>query len=738
MDLELQDHRLVPPAALALVALMAIDTGLYSPWWGAVAHSRPQLRGHVQMHRHLYRGQPWYVLQDPVSGRFHRFGPAAYRLIAQLDGQRTLDEVWQDVVATLGGDAPTQDETIQLLGTLHGADALSHEGALHLDALFERRDRHRRRQWLQRVRSPLAIRLPLLDPDRLLDWLYPLARPLLGLVGLLLWMALVLAASVMAVMHWEGLAADLSSQLMSINNLPLLIGVFILVKSVHELGHGLMVKRWGGEMHELGIMLLVFMPVPYVDASAATAYPSKWQRALVGAAGILVELTLAAIAMFVWLEAESGLVRAIAFNVMVVGGVSTLLFNGNPLLRFDGYYVFADLLEIPNLFTRANRYFFYLVQRYLFGMGEVRSPVTARGERGWLLFYAIASFCYRMFLMAIIVMFVASMFFTLGILLAAWSVLQMLVWPLLKGLHFLFNSPRLERRRGRAWLATGLFVAGVVLPVTLVPAPYATMGEGVVWVPDRAEVHATASGFVAEVIAEPGKPVRRGDPLIVLDAPLLDAEIRVMQAQVRELQVRRALAAVSDRVQERITGEELALMEARLEDAERRRADLVVTSPVDGILALPSAQHLTGRYLRRGEPVALIVDPQRPVVRSLIPQERIDLVMTRTREVLARPAAEPGRVLMLTDPRLSPLASTDLPSLALTSEGGGKVPLDPSNGQRPSAMEPYFLFEAEAPGLIGADSVGGRLQLRFDHGNVPLGQQLYRALRQVFLERLNV
>ncbi|MGM1053717.1 MAG: biotin/lipoyl-binding protein [Pseudomonadota bacterium] len=717
---------------------MALDVSLYSPWWGAVADSRPQLRGHVELHRHLYRGQPWYVLQDPISGRFHRFGPGAYRLISQLDGERSLDEVWQDVVAALGGDAPTQDETIQLLGTLHGADALSHEGALHLDALFERRDRHRRRQWLQRVRSPLAVRIPLFDPDRLLDWLYPLARPLLSMFGLLLWLVLIISAAVLAVMNWEGLAADLSSQLMSLNNLPLLVGVFILVKSVHELGHGLMVKRWGGEVHELGIMLLVFMPVPYVDASAATAYPSKWQRALVGSAGIIVELMLAALAMFVWLEAESGLVKAIAFNVMVVGGVSTLLFNGNPLLRFDGYYVFADLLEIPNLFTRANRYFFYLVQRYLFGMREVRSPATARGESGWLFFYAIASFCYRMFLMTIIVMFVASLFFTLGILLAIWSIIQMLVWPLLKGLNFLFTSPRLERHRGRAWMATGLFIIALVGPLTLAPVPYASMGEGIVWVPDRAEVHASASGFVASVMAEPGKHVQQGDPLIALDAPLLDAEIRVMQAQVRELEVRRALAAVNDRVQERIAGEELALMQARLSDAERRRTDLIVTSPVDGILALPAAQHLIGRYLIRGEPVALIVDPQRPVVRSLISQERIDLVMSQTRRVLARPAADPGLVLELTDLRLSPLASTELPSLALTSEGGGKVALDPTSGQRPSAIEPYFMLEANAPGLIGNGSVGGRLQLRFDHGNAPLGQQLYRALRQVFLERLNV
>ena len=106
------------------------------------------------------------------------------------------------------------------------------------------------------------------------------------------------------------------------------------MKALHELGHSYAVKRWGGEVHEIGIMFLVFMPVPYVDASESAGFQSKWQRAFVGAAGILVEIFLASLALFIWLNAEEGLVRAFAFNVMLIGGVSTLFFNGNPLLRF--------------------------------------------------------------------------------------------------------------------------------------------------------------------------------------------------------------------------------------------------------------------------------------------------------------------------------------------------------------------------------------------------------------------
>ena len=190
---------------------------------------------------------------------------------------------------------------------------------------------------------------------------------------------------------------------------------FPFVKALHELGHGFAVKRWGGEVHEMGIMFLVFMPVPYVDASAASAFQSKYQRMVVGSAGMLVEVFIAALAMFVWLNVEPGMIRAVAFNVMLIAGVSTVLFNGNPLLRFDGYYVLMDWLEIPNLGSRANQYIGYLIQRYPFGIRNAQSPVSARGERGWFVFYSIASFCYRMFIFATIIWFVAGEFFVVGV-----------------------------------------------------------------------------------------------------------------------------------------------------------------------------------------------------------------------------------------------------------------------------------------------------------------------------------
>ena len=193
---------------------------------------------------------------------------------------------------------------------------------------------------------------------------------------------------------------------------------FLALKALHEFGHGFAVKAFGGAVHEFGVMILVFAPLPYVDASAASAFRSKWRRALVGAAGMIVEVFFAALALYVWLAVEPGLVRALAFDAMLVAGVSTVMFNGNPLLRYDGYYILADLLEIPNLAQRANRYCGYLIDRYVFRTDGLKDFVATDGERIWFLLYAPTAFVYRQVVMLTIAVFIASQYLAVGVAIA--------------------------------------------------------------------------------------------------------------------------------------------------------------------------------------------------------------------------------------------------------------------------------------------------------------------------------
>ena len=313
---------------------------LFSSSWYRVADLTPRLRSHAKIHRHRYRNQTWYILQDHSTERFHRFSPPAYHVIGLMDGTRTVQELWDLAVNQLEDDAPTQDQLIQLLGQLHAADVLQCDVPPDTDELFRRGQRQRRKLWQSRLFSVFSWRFPLFDPERVLQALLPVCRPFLGWTGAILWLLVVGPAMVLAGVHWAELTENVLDQVMTPHNMLLLWLLFPVLKLLHELGHGLAVKKFGGEVHEIGIMILVLTPVPYVDASSSWSFREKWRRIFVSAAGMVVEVFLAAIALYIWLSVEPGLIRTLAYNTMLIAGVSTILFNANPLLRFDGYYIF--------------------------------------------------------------------------------------------------------------------------------------------------------------------------------------------------------------------------------------------------------------------------------------------------------------------------------------------------------------------------------------------------------------
>jgi putative peptide zinc metalloprotease protein len=273
----------------------------FSPSWYRVASLRPRLRRHAQIHRHHYRGELWYVLQDLASGRLYRFSPVAYQVIGLMDGRLTVQELWDKALERFGDDAPTQGEMVNLLSQLHSSDVLLCDVAPDTAELFRRHTKQERSWWKTNLRSPLSLRFPLFKPEKFLARTAFLVRPLFSVYGALLWLVVVGAALVLAGLHWQDLTEDVMDRVLSGNNLLLLWLVFPLIKALHELGHGYAIKILGGQVPEMGIMLLVMMPVPYVDASSSSAFREQWRRVLVGAAGMLVELFIGSLALFVWL-----------------------------------------------------------------------------------------------------------------------------------------------------------------------------------------------------------------------------------------------------------------------------------------------------------------------------------------------------------------------------------------------------------------------------------------------------
>jgi putative peptide zinc metalloprotease protein len=711
---------------------------LFSPSWYRVSKLKPRLRGHAHIYRHDYRGEVWYVMQDHAKGRYYRFAPTAYHFIGQMDGERDIQELWERTAERFGDDAPTQNDIVHLLGQLHAADVLLSDVPPDTAELLRRSEKIETQRRLMNFRSPLALRFPLVDPEKFLARTVRLVRPLFGVVGALIWLAVVGSAVVLAGVHWPELSRDVVDRVLTAQNLFILWLTYPVVKVLHELGHGYAVKSWGGEVHEMGVMLLVLMPVPYVDASAASEFRAKHRRVIVGAAGILVELFLASLALFLWLNLQPGTLRSMAYNVVLIGSVSTLLFNANPLLRFDGYYIFSDLVDIPNLAQRGLQYLGYAFKRYLFGVEHLEAPHTAPGERFWFVVYSLAAFVYRLFVYFAIVLFIAGKFFFIGIVLALWAAVSMVVSPLFKGARFLAASPQLREKRTRAVLWIAGLAALAFLILFVLPFPSSTVTEGVVWAPEDSTVRVGTDGFVGRVVALPGTRVQRGDLLIENEDPFLAARVEVVRARLGELESRHDSARASDAVQARIVAEELESVRRELQHAEERVGDLAIRSPADGVFILPGARDLPGRYLRHGQAVGYVVEVTRPTIRVVVPQKKVDLVRQRTRSVEVRFAervGDPGEARIM---REVPEAEEDLPSTTLGAAGGGSIAVDPQEASGTRTFETLFQFDLELLEPVQQVFIGGRVHVRFDHGYEPIAFQAYRSLRQLFLRRFRV
>jgi putative peptide zinc metalloprotease protein len=715
-----------------------MSEALFSSSWYRVASLTPRLRSHAKLHRHQYRGQIWYVLQDRTNERFHRFTPAAFSFIGLMDGRRTVQEIWDLSSSRLGDHAPTQPDIVQLLSQLHAADVLQCDIPPDTAELLARSDRQRRRKRQQRLMNFFAWQFPLFDPERFLQQGAPLVRPFFSRRGAVFWCLLVVPAVLIGAAHWSDLTADLLDRVTAPQNLVLLWLLFPVIKVLHEFGHAFAVKVFGGEVHDMGIMLLVFSPVPYVNATDASAFADKWQRMVVGAAGMIVELALASIAMYVWVSAEPGSVRTLAYNTIFIAGISTVVFNANPLLRFDGYYILADFLEIPNLRQRAHTYLGFLAERYLFGCDDAPMPSATAGERTWFVVYALASFVYRVLVVVAILLYLTDQLFVLGVVFAVLTAGTWFVLPLGKGMKYLFTSPRIRLVRGRAVAVSLVLVALVLSLLTLVPAPFRTRAEGVVWIPDESFVRAEVDGFVRQVVATPGSTVHSGDVLVICDDPAVETDVKVLEGQLREIMARVREQVVGNLVKAKMLEEEQRYIEERLVRARERQSDLVIRSHAAGTFVLPKAEDWPGRFVKRGEVLAHVVDLKMMTVRTIVDQDDIDLIRHQTHEVRVRFAERLAEPMTATVARLVPAASDALPSPALGSEGGGQVPLDPHDPQGSTAIKRLFQIDLALPAQQGMLTVGGRVYVRFDHGRAAFAAQWYRLGRQLFLARFNV
>ncbi len=711
-----------------------MSDSLFSQHWFRISDLHPQLRSHIQLERHCYRSEIWYVVKDPMSGRTHRVNSAAYHFVGRLDGRHSVQEIWDTCIGQLGDAAPSQGEVIELLSILGAAELIQTEASPDVAQVFAKRDKRvaaRRREKL----NPLAFKVALGDPTKVLDAFAPLLSIFLRPGFAVMWCCLMLGSLFFVGSAWSEVQSYSRIHLSKPSMLMMMWFAYPLAKLLHELGHGLSVRVWGGQVKEFGVTLLAFFPIPYVDASAASGFRSKWQRVLVSLIGLIVELTLAALAFILWSNISDGLLREFCFSVMVTCAVSSLLINGNPLMRFDAYYALSDLLESPGLAQRSNALLLNAAKKLILGMKVTSAPTVASGERPWLYVYGVASLVYRCFASTIMAAWIASFSFFLSLVFCTWVLIALVFKPAWEFFNFLLSGAALVTQRGRALVGAGCLGALVLGFIVLLPLPHGTQAEGVIWTPEQARIRVQADGFVQSVMGKDQSIVAIGDPILQLDDPVLRSDLERANARLAALEAAYQLALSKSSSEAVALQDDIQRINLELDRFKQRIELLTLRAQAAGRLALPHSEDLPGSYLAKGALVGHVVTQGNTVVRAVLNQSDVGLVRDQIQGVTVRLVEKEliektARVINQT-----PASSRELPSSALGDKGGGSFSTDPADEQGTRLQAPVFVLDVE---LVDQplERIGGRAWVRFDHGSQPLATQWIRGLRQIFLKHL--
>lgn len=734
-------------------------------------HVRLRLRGDLNVTPQRYEGKTYYVVKDPVSLRYYRFKEQEYFLLQVMDGRHTLDEAQKAFEKRFRPERLTLEDLEQFGQQLLQAGLVQNESPQAGKLLFQHRKKRLRMEWMQTLTNILYIKLPIFDPEKLLGAMIPSLRWIFTFWFGLASLAFMLAAVTLVLTHFDTFYARLPSyhEFFNVKTVVYLWFALGVVKVIHEFGHGVSCKAFGGEVHEMGFLFLCFSPAMYCNVSDAWTLPSKWQRIIISFAGIYVELMIAAAATFVWWNTPGyPFVNHMALSVMVVCSVSTVAFNGNPLMRYDGYYVLADWLEIPNLRDRANRYLQNLAMEYGLGIEVVPEPYMDLNRRILFVTYAVVSYVYRWVITFVIVKMISTMLKpykleAISNLMAVAALASMLGWPLYRLLKNVHKRGRLPDMKTARVTISACLVAGVLAVIFFVPMPVTRVREtGLVQVHplDVEPVHVTVPGQLEKVHVQEGQFVRKGRVLATFSSLELDSrrdqaatQMKIKGDLVRHHE-RQAAAATDPRdkarlLQLRLTAErDFNQARAALHQVELEAEKLTLRAPADGVvLGLPKVDDLGKRWDKNEETLFCTVGSVTRL-RVLVPvtPSDFDLIKENGGGSELRPLTATVRVQGLVERLWTGKVATPLPHseakevpVALTSKAGGPLAVKPGGDPRhPAPQGQYFLvgIDIDQPGDTIA--VGSLAQVKVHCEYRSIAWWAWRTIASVFDVRLSL
>ncbi len=728
---------------------------------------RLRVRADLDITPQKYEGRTYYVVKDPVSLRYYRFKEHEQFLLRLMDGTHTLDQTQKEFEKCFRPERLTLEDLEQFGQQLLTAGLAQNEAPQAGQQLFDRRAKRRRMELLQMFTNILYIKLPIIDPDKLLTRMLPYGRWLFTTGFLLVSIAVMLGAVLLVLTHFQTFRDRLPSyqEFFSFKTVIYLWAALGAVKVIHEFGHGLSCKAFGGEVHEMGFLILCFSPCMYCNVSDAWTLPNKWQRIIISGAGIYVELMIAALATFVWWNSTSyPFVNYMSLCLVIVCSVSTVLFNGNPLMRYDGYYVLADWMEIPNLRERSNRYLQRVVMEHCLGIEVQPEPYMEMWRRLLFISYAVVSWVYRWVITFVILQFMATFLKpykleVISTLLALFALGSMLGWPLYRLGKNLHKRGRLPDMKPVRVLISSAAVAALLLVFFFLPLPVSRVREsGVVQVQpsDSVQVHMETTAILEAMHVREGQLVKKGKILATFKSRELASKKEDTESQyyiksklvgasearlnaVRDLRERLEL----QKTRATAEGERDQLL-SKLKEIQQEMERLTLRAARDGVvMGLPQVDEIGKQWdTDQPTPFCTIGDPRK--LRVLVPVTPADFELIR--DNLHEFAAQ-GRQLGVTirvhghvamtwaggvSPQLPESEAKEVP-FALTNKAGGPLPTKPS--QNPNLFVPQSQVY-----LIGVDFLepapsvapGALAQIKIHCGHRSCGWWVWRFLSSTF------
>lgn len=713
---------------------------LFSDSWFKVSGLRVGLLSSVDIQKQYYRGALWYVLRDRFNNNYFRITPEAYSFVSMLTPEKTVQTVWEESLERYREKAPSQDDVIGLLSELHMNNLLYFSNLPNNDFMFERLLEKRQKELKNKLLSVIAIKIPLWNPNQWLSKVKPFIHTVFSAKGVAVW-AMAVIWGIKTAMENFALIYDRTQGMLSPNNLFLLYISLAVLKIFHELSHAMATKRFGGQVPSLGVIFLVFTPLPYMDATSNWFFQKKRHRLLAGSAGMLSDLFFSSIAALVWAHTGEGLIHSLAFNIMIIGSVSSLAFNGNPLLRFDAYYLLSDALEIPNLYQKSRRQIVYWTEKYIFKAQGLTNPLDSAGEAFWLAAYAVASFIYRILISIAIILFVADRIFALGLLLLVISIFAGLLFPLKKFIVYLHSSPKLLKVRKRAYAVSAAAAISLVALIGFCPFPYSLRAPGVVEAKKHSRAYAETEGRLQTVYFKNGAYVKKGALIAELSNPELELDLEAVKAAIAQNDALRQRAVFESAADIKPLLERHKVLMEQLKDLKERQNKLYVRALTSGFFIAPEIEAMKGIWLKRQTKLGELTSNDGFKFSGIVSQEQAsDIFRGQPQGAEIKLHGRAGETFKLSNLTVIPYQKDELPSAALGWFGGGNIAVTSTDAGGKKAAEPFFeiigyvqLHSSQNVLLHGHSGV-----LRLALPPEPLAVQGFRLAKQTIQKRYKI